>query len=212
MIADHIRAEIMNGTLKFGQKISENSYSEQFGVSRTPVREAILGLVSLGLLSVRPRSGTYVVSFTRASLTDLFEVRRTLETAGIRLSTPAQIDRLVAKFEALSQDLARPVSTATDFDLFSLADTDFHSYLVEAADNKLLIQIYQPIAASAQAARSRLEKTPAISTIANTHHFEMVDALKALDIDRFEATLKEHLSWVLGMLMHVDELFSEKSG
>lgn len=206
-IADHIRMDIMSGALRFGQRLSEATYAERFGVSRTPVRDAILGLVSLGLIVVRPRSGTFVVSFTRASLKDLFEVRQTLEVSGVRLATATQRRALVARIEAMAGDLNRDVETAEDFDQFSLSDTEFHTLLVEAADNTLLSQIYRPIAASAQAARSRLDKSSSVSDTANAHHFAILEALRTDDIDRFEAVLKEHLAWVLGILMQVDELF-----
>lgn len=209
MIAERIRSDIMSGKLQFGQKLSESTYASVFGVSRTPVREAIVSLQSLGLLVVRPRSGTYVTSFTQASLTDLFEVRQMIEVSGVRLATEAQLEKLVKKIDALEPELVRAVGSAEDFDEFSLADTAFHTCLVDAAENALLSQIYRPVAASAQAARSRLEKTSYVSETANMHHGLLKEALRARDIDRYEKVLRDHLAWVLGMLMHVNELFAD---
>lgn len=206
-IAERIRSDIMSGRLKFGQKLSENGYASLFNVSRTPVREAIVSLQSLGLLVVRPRSGTYVTSFTHASLTHLFEVRQVMEVAGVKLSSRAERDALAARLECIQLQLELKVESPQEFDAFSLADTEFHTCLVDAAGNALLSRMYRPIAASAQAARSRLDKTAFVSETANIHHRTLLDAVKAHDIDRFDACLREHLAWVLGMLMQVHELF-----
>lgn len=199
----------MSGKLKFGQKLSENTYAAVFNVSRTPVREAIVALQSLGLLVVRPRSGTYVTSFTQASLADLFEVRLMMELSGVKLATEAQRAAFVKKISTLQPELERPINAPEDFDEFSLSDTQFHTYLVDMAGNALLSQMYRPIAASAQAARSRLEKSAHVSKTANTHHNALIEALKDNDLERFEACLKDHLAWVLGMLMQVNELFAD---
>lgn len=212
VIAERIRQDIMAGKLKFGAKLSENTYATIFGVSRTPVREAIVSLSSLGLLTVRPRSGTYVVSFTQKSLTDLFQVRETLEVSGVRFATPTQRQALVSTLEGLGPEMEREDGSPEDFDKFSLADTLFHTHLVGAPGNALLSQMYRPVAASCQAARSRLEKTFYVSDTANTHHTQIVEAIKADDLERFSVVLHEHLSWVLGMLMQVRELFLTDRG
>lgn len=208
-IADKIRAEIMNGTLRFGQKISENQYSRKFNVSRTPVREAIVSLASLGLVSVRPKSGTYVVSFTRDSLVEMFDIRLLLETGGVKLASADQRRHLVTKLTNLMPYLEKEVAAPEDFVAFHDVDTAFHHYLVASAGNERLIQMYRPIEVCAEAARSRLEKTEEVVDIANAHHAAVIEALAANNLKEFEEVLKEHLSWVVGMLVRIDELFAD---
>ncbi len=203
-----IRGEIMQGQLRFGQKISENAYADRLNVSRTPVREAFLLLASLGLLTVRPRSGTYVVSFSKDSLQELFEVRLLLEQGGVRLATDEQRRRLVDELRCMMTDLTQDVSDSEAFDMFSRVDTAFHVALVAAAQNDRLLTMYRPIEICAQAARSRLPKSPAVAETANAHHAAIVEAIANGDIGRFETVLEDHLAWVVGMLMRVDELFS----
>ena len=206
-IADFILKEIMSGALRFGQKISENSYSSRLGVSRTPVREAIVSLRSLGLITVRPRSGSYVITFTKDTLAELFDVRRLLESGGVKMASDSQRRTLVGELLCYMEDLRTEVHNSQEFDAFSSVDTEFHTALVRSCRNPLILSMYRPVEVCAQAVRSRLPKNQDVVHRANKHHADIIDAITNGDLTRFEATLQEHLDWVLGMLMDVDELF-----
>lgn len=208
-IADHIRQQIMSGRLRFGQKVSESAIAANFGVSRTPVREAILSLASLELLQVRPRSGTYVVSFTKHTLSELFDVRFVLEVSGVKLASSSQRAALVQRLSEMMPSLTISINSPELFDAFSDVDTAFHTSLVACADNDRLLRMYRPVETCAQAARSRLEKAAHVAETANAHHADILGALAANDIWKFEIVLGDHLAWVLGMLMHVHELFEK---
>ena len=209
-IADLIRFEIMSGKLQFGEKINENRYTSLFGVSRTPVREAALLLASLGLIEIKPRSGTYVTTFTETSLRQLFEVRRMLEEGGVRLSSGTKRKKLVTCLEKLFERMEAEKGKNDELKSFHSSDTEFHAALVAAAENPRLINMYQPIGACAQAARSRLNETKQIAITAQNHHAMIIDTIRQNDIDGFSRILDEHLTWVLGSLMMVDELFERK--
>ncbi|MEM8629919.1 MAG: GntR family transcriptional regulator [Pseudomonadota bacterium] len=201
LIAAQLRKDVMQGRLQLGQKIVEKYYAEAFKVSRTPVREAILSLVPLGLVTVKPQAGTYVVSFSKRSIRELFAVRRLIEVGGVRMASDTKRVHLVADLRKLFDNKDLDVKTPDDFDALTDVDTKFHTRLVAAAGNAQLMRMYRPIEVSAQAARSRLDKTMDVASKANAHHLGVIKALERNDLNRFEDILSEHLRWVLGMLL-----------
>src|SRR3989338_6473985 len=84
-IADSVRESIMRGQLKPGLKISEPALATQFGISRTPVREAIRQLDSEGFLTVLPRRGARVASMSEKDIREFYDVKAVLESHAAEL-------------------------------------------------------------------------------------------------------------------------------
>src|SRR5436190_13925962 len=87
-VYDHLRAEILSGRLEPGAELAEVALSEQLGVSRGPLREAIGRLAAEGLVTVRPRRGAVVRSLSKEEFLELYQVREALETMAVRLAVP----------------------------------------------------------------------------------------------------------------------------
>ena len=92
-IADALRDSIIQGTLKPGIKISEPALANQFGISRTPVREAFRQLDSEGFLQIIPRRGARVAPISEKDVHEFYEVKAVLEGHAAKLAGP----RLTAK-------------------------------------------------------------------------------------------------------------------
>src|SRR6266478_1264515 len=99
---DHLREEILAGRLQPGTELAEVALSEQLGVSRGPIREAIGRLAAEGLVTVRPRRGAIVRSLSPEELIESYQVREALEVLAVRLAVPrmtgadlADLDELV---------------------------------------------------------------------------------------------------------------------
>jgi len=127
-----LRNEILSLRRKPGEPISEKQIAEAYGVSRTPVREAVLKLTDEGLIEVFPQSGTFVARIPIAALPEAIAIRRVLEEATVRYAaeraTRSQIARLRACLE-----LHRERDAAGDLDGFHQADEEFHRLLAETA-------------------------------------------------------------------------------
>ena len=82
-----LKHEIFSGLLKPGDQLEEADLAARFGVSRTPIREAIRSMVDCGLLETRPRKGAMVRVLTAKELNDLFEVAAELEGMACRLAS-----------------------------------------------------------------------------------------------------------------------------
>ena len=79
VVFENLRAAILDGNLKAGQRLMEVQLAEQLGVSRTPIREAIRKLELEGLVVMLPRKGAYVANMSFKDLIDVLEVRASLE-------------------------------------------------------------------------------------------------------------------------------------
>src|SRR5881397_812682 len=98
---DHLREEIIAGHLQPGAELAEVALSEQLGVSRGPIREAIGRLAAEGLVTVRPRRGAIVRSLSKDEFLELYQVREALEIMAVRLAVPRLGTDDVAQLEQL---------------------------------------------------------------------------------------------------------------
>jgi DNA-binding GntR family transcriptional regulator len=103
-IRDSLEQRIVEGELDIGQRLDEAELSSHYGVSRTPVREALQRLTESGLAEHLPRRGTFVRAPSLSELVEMFEVMAELECMAVRLATrratTAEIDALTASNEA----------------------------------------------------------------------------------------------------------------
>lgn len=125
-VYQELHRDIVSMKLSPGTAISENAISEKMGVSRTPVREAVLRLTKERLVEVVPQSGTFVARIQLSSLIEAFVVRRALEAVTVNAAavhaTPAQ----VADFRAMIQQ-QRDIAATDDTEAFHHVDEQFHA-------------------------------------------------------------------------------------
>ena len=138
LISD-IRKEVSSGILKPGDQLEVNALAERFGVSRTPIREAIRTLVETGVLETRPRKGSFVRVLSAKQLLDLFQVAAELEGMACRL---AALSLTKENVEAIESGLAK-CTQAAEFQNnveYAMANLDFHTAIHNASGNDWLIE------------------------------------------------------------------------
>ena len=135
--SDRIRGRILDGTLKPGERLVEDRLSIELGVSRVPVREALLGLSREGLVRLEPRRGASVAEVTPKIVDELVEVRALLEGLNARLAARRHDPKIVA---LLRDTLKRGNAAAKDGaqDELSRLNAEFHERLTEASRNSVL--------------------------------------------------------------------------
>src|SRR5438309_7655595 len=104
-VYDHLREEILTGRLKPGAELGEVPLSEQLGVSRGPLREAIGRLAAEGLVTVRPRRGAVVRSLSKEEFLELYQVREALERMAMQLAVPRLTDEQFEGLAALNDEM-----------------------------------------------------------------------------------------------------------
>ena len=138
LISD-IRKEVSSGILKPGDQLEVNALAERFGVSRTPIREAIRTLVETGVLETRPRKGSFVRVLSAKQLLDLFQVAAELEGMACRL---AALSLTKENVEAIERGLAKCTQAAEvqNNAQYAMANLDFHTAIHNASGNDWLIE------------------------------------------------------------------------
>ena len=138
-LISNIRKEVSSGILKPGDQLEVNALAERFGVSRTPIREAIRTLVESGVLETRPRKGSFVRVLSAKQLLDLFQVAAELEGMACRL---AALSLTKENIEAIESGLAK-CTQAAEFQNnveYAMANLDFHTAIHNASGNDWLIE------------------------------------------------------------------------
>src|SRR6202012_5125415 len=138
-LADQIAAAVLSGDFKPGFRLDEHMLADRFGVSRTPVREALRQLAATGLIEIKPRRGATVASATSAQLDTLFGAMAEVEATCSRLAamsmTPIERRRLQNLHESMSEFV-----TVNDSDGFASANLTFHTIIYSGAHNDIIAE------------------------------------------------------------------------
>jgi DNA-binding GntR family transcriptional regulator len=179
-----------------GLRLSENELADRLGVSRTPVREALLGLREDRLVDIVPQLGTFVTRITRAALEDAQFIRQSLECAAVADAARQAEEADLAELRAIVVRQARTRDVG-DLDCFYTLDDEFHSRLCSIGGRAVAWSISQR--ASGHLNRVRRLSLPMHDYIAEmvSQHTAVVDAVAERDADAAEAALEAHLSRVL---------------
>lgn len=191
-----LREDILSLKLRPGEALSEKRLGEQFGVSRTPVREAVLRLSDEKLVDVFPQSGTYVSRIPLQAVKEANIIRKALEETAIR---HAAAQASPAKLEAVRDALAlqRRHMRANDATGFHAADEAFHAAIADVAGLPGLWAVVRQ--AKMQVDRCRMMTLPEPGRMANViaEHEAILDALTARDAAKAAQCIDHHLSRVL---------------
>jgi DNA-binding GntR family transcriptional regulator len=194
-LTDEVRRLIISGELKPRARLSEHALAESFGVSRTPVREALKQLQVEGLVEIVARVGTFVAQPSRREITELFALEEVLEGLAARLMAQSRhtesLERLHANLEA-----SREAVEARDRQRYAELVREFHNLIVEGAGNGKLIAHYQML--MNQLAYQRLVITtlsqPGRLERSLGEHARIVELIEAGDADAAELEMRDHIA------------------
>ncbi|WP_460066667.1 GntR family transcriptional regulator [Streptomyces sp. YKOK-I1] len=189
-----MRRRIIKGEVEPGSALSEAALADEFGVSRTPVREALKQLQTEGLVEIRPRVGTYVTLPSRREITELFEMKELLEGAAARLL--ARRGR-VPETDALERNLreADEAVERDDRERYAGLVQEFHDLLLAGSDNSKLQAHYRML--MNQLAYPRLVNTslsrPGRAIQSDREHHLVLELILEKDGDSAERVMREHV-------------------
>ena len=193
-----LRATIITGVLEPGAALQEPVITAQLGISRTPVREALLRLKDDGLVQIRRQAGTCVAPIDANRVEEGIIVRESLEPRIAQLAA-ARID--ARTLEVLTHQTERMARAAArqDSRTFIEADDLFHQTLIDASGHQHIARIIQQINAQLDRIRYLSVSEPIRAQTAVDEHHQLIAALSAGDGATCSALLQHHLegSWVL---------------
>ena len=191
-LRDELEQDIVTGSLRPGERLDEQTLAARFGVSRTPIREALMQLASAGLVELQPRRGAFVASLSLREVIERFEVMAALEGAcgalAARRLTEVESMRLLEAHEACGRE-----ARSGDADAYYYANERFHQVLYDASHNVYLAEQTRQLHDRLKPYR-RLQLR-ALSRVAASlaEHQAVVDAVLAGDGERAERVLKDHI-------------------
>lgn len=139
-----LRERILSGELAPGERLVEGRLSEELGVSRMPVREALRALAAEGIVVIEPRRGATVTSFTPEQIREMVEVRATLEALNAKLAARRHDPAQIAKLERILAEGTR-LTNGDDLARISALNLDFHEALGSVAANSVLQEMMRSL-------------------------------------------------------------------
>lgn len=189
---DLIRQAIVDGRVVPGQRLKEEELAQQLGISRTPIREALLVLQTEGLVDAAPNRGATVRAYDLADLEDMYELRALLEGHAARLAasrvTPSQIEDLRASCGRFEMLLA-----GADLQALVKENAFFHETVLVAADSERLTGMVHQVIAMPLVYKSYIWYSPEQATASYHYHRQLTNVLERGDAQRAEFIMREHV-------------------
>jgi DNA-binding GntR family transcriptional regulator len=191
-LCEKIEEQIATGELQPGSFLDEATLVEKFGVSRTPVREALIQLAAEGLIEIRPRRGAVVTSLSPARLMEMFEVMAELEAMCGRLAARRMNDwqrkDMLAAHEACEEARAKD-----DSDAYFYHNEKFHSAIYIGSQNAFLMEQANQLERRLRPYRRLQLRVRNRMNVSFNEHLQVIDAITKGDEDAAEKALRRHV-------------------
>jgi GntR family transcriptional regulator, transcriptional repressor for pyruvate dehydrogenase complex len=215
MVAESLKESILTGKVKEGECLpTQEALAQQFGVSRTVMREALHTLSSLGLVESIQGRGTFVRSpdtktvmspmfhalmLDEVSTCELMETRYYLECVIARLAALRIEDQQLSTLQALVDSMAQHVK-AGDFSAFVREDLNFHLQLANISKNSILSHITETLREMMLTLIENVSHIPGTAERAVDYHRQITQALSQHDADLAESLMRTHMQDIINVL------------
>jgi DNA-binding GntR family transcriptional regulator len=195
MVYETIRQSIMDKTLAPGARLTEGRLAAQLGVSKTPVREALLRLRRIGVIEPDGVRGGRVISPSRSAIREAYEIREALEVFAVR-SVAGRVSG--ADLERICDTAARSLEHAERGDQAGFREWDFafHRAIAEASVNPRLKEMIEDVFTLIGTLRQRDFPDSRWSVDCARGHVRMADAIARRDVEGAETAAREHIRQV----------------
>lgn len=202
LIMGQVRQRIMRGVYVQGQQLNEVHLSEELGVSRGPLREALQRLLQEGLLVSIRNKGTFVMTISPQDLREIYQVREVIESDAAKRLLAADD---VAKLDELQQLVDRmrdQVGSGSWSELADL-DLDFHQRLVDLAGNRRMSSVFGTLVVETRVCMNGLEHFYPDHNLIMLEHQLLVDRIRTGPEAALLESIHEHLNSAMNQLLSV---------
>lgn len=188
---EQLFAAIETGVLRPGDRLRETELATRFGVSRTPIREAIRRLESDGIVEHAPRVGAVLRKLGQQEIVELYEMRIVLETTAAGMAAKHAATAELRTLRALNKDM---LDAADDPFAVASMNRKFHGCIMNAARNRFLSHSYSALShALILLGKTTLETRERVEDVAKQHD-QIIDALSKGDAQMAEQAMRSHMS------------------
>ena len=190
-VYQQIEKNILSGVYKAGEIISESKLSEELGVSRTPIREAIARLENDKLIGITP-SGTVVLGITDEDVADMFAVKRALEPMVVKLAAMNISDEDLAKLKEIL-DQQEFYQEKKNIEKVRNLDTQFHDIIYSASGSPIFQAVLSPIHHKLMKYRKDSLTNEGRSRYSIEEHVKIYEAIQAGNQEKIEELVLKHV-------------------
>jgi DNA-binding GntR family transcriptional regulator len=188
-----LRELITDGELPPGAKVPERELCERFGVSRTPLREALKVLAFEGLVTLNPNRGAAVSPLTLSDLIETFPVIGAIEALAGELAAARLTSAELTAIRRLHNKMLQSYKHK-DAPSYFAANQAIHEAILAAAGNETLSNLYNSLSGRVNRARYTVKVSDARWAQATAEHVQILEALEARDGEKLGRLLKEHIA------------------
>jgi DNA-binding GntR family transcriptional regulator len=189
-VAEQLRGRILAHSLAPGSWIDEQALASEYGISRTPLREALKVLAAEGLVTMKLRRGAYVTEVSARDLAEVFHLLALLESDAAQVVAGQATPQQLAELQSIHLELEDAID---DRDRFFAANERFHMRLLEMADNRWRIQLVTDLRKVMKLNRHNSLLKQGRLQASLKEHRQIMAALKARNAERARALMQHHL-------------------
>ncbi|WP_042263146.1 GntR family transcriptional regulator [Paraburkholderia heleia] len=193
VVQHEIERMILSGELKPGQRLNEKAVADKLGVSRGPVREACRALAELGLVYLIPQRGVFIQRVTRDDAAEVYDLRAGLTALAASLLAPALTASMEKQLDGYVDEMQEAAEKG-DFSRFDHVNQEFHDFIVRSTGNSRLLKVYRAFVKEFHLFRVHGLVQSGALLESNEEHRQIVNALKARNVDLSYETSFRHVS------------------
>lgn len=191
-VYERLKTGIIDGTVAQGQWLVERELCEEYGISRTPVREVLFRLVSEGLVVQEPSKGFFVRNLTMDQVVEIFQAREALEVMAVALACQRMSAPDLERLRKLREELAQ-VDIDKEPAVHVKLGRLMHNIIRDVARNSLLKELYVKVDNLTYLTANLTVRSRRIEERSRASHLAIVDALLAQDADLAQERIRNHL-------------------
>lgn len=193
-IAERLRAAILDGHFGPGERLREEALARQMGVSRGPIREALVRLEREGLLVIRRNRGAIVAQLSREDLDEVYTLRVAIERLAVQRAVDYGNDETFAQLQAVVDDIVDAVARGISEQEAAELDLRFHDQIYQAANHKRLLESWMTLRPQIYFVfLNRNVANPDFRDYVVTSHQDILDAMRLRDETVAIRLIEEHL-------------------
>lgn len=205
MMFQNLRADIISHRLKPGQAIREDELAQNFGVSRTPIREILRRLEQEDLVKVIPNKGVFVSELTPKDIEEVLEIRMALETAAARSAASKMTEQHLMELKDIMNQLDVAVELQDSIVSFE-ADSRLHNLILVAAGNRRAHKIINNLMGQIHRIRFISGHKPGRMETTVSEHRQIAMALLGMDPDKAADAMRVHIESTREILLPLSDM------
>lgn len=189
-----LRAFLQSGALGPGDRLGEVELAERFGISRTPVREALRRLAADGLVEISPNRGARVIEWSLQEMQEIFELRAMLEGKGAEWAATRMTDADIDQLDVLCDEMETiAASEAPDYARIARLNAQLHRVILESSSSPRLQTVLASVVQPPLIVGTFRQYTPQSLARSMSHHRELAAAIRARNPEWAGSVMRTHI-------------------